>query len=343
ASASMRTATSVRRSSQRAASVCGTCGSDRAAPITRNCSCSGIRAGRRRTSRSSAASTCATAAATTQRTQATRNASPWPPCTATVRPGTTCSSPCAVPRSATSRHPSGNAGRTIQRLPATPSIGLSTSDVVRTTPPGCVRTRTWRYRDAQCCGPARSTERSTTPRGARCRCAPATGTSGSEAPPGFGDRRKRESRGVANTSTYAQRARRAERSPAMAGVARLGLTARAAVYLLIGWLAVQIALRHRSQEAHQRGAVAELPPQTYGVVLLWLLGLGLAAYAVWRLSQAAFGTPAEGRKKGPRLRCLCQGSVYAAVAATTFGFIAGTSRQSQSQQQASMTARAMRH
>ena len=129
----------------------------------------------------------------------------------------------------------------------------------------------------------------------------------------------------------------------MAGVARLGLTARATVYLLIGWLAVQIALGHRSQEADQRGAVAEIAQQSYGLVLLWLLGLGLAAYAVWRLSQAAFGTPAEGRKKGPRLRCLCQGSVYAAVAATTFGFIAGASRQSQSQQQATMTARAMRH
>jgi hypothetical protein len=126
-------------------------------------------------------------------------------------------------------------------------------------------------------------------------------------------------------------------------MARLGLTARAVVYLLIGWLAVQIALGHGSHEANQRGAIAEIAQQKFGMVLLWLLGVGLAAYALWRLKEAAFGTAAEGRKKGPRLRSLVRGTVYAAFAVMTFSFIAGTSRQSQSQQQATMTARVMRH
>jgi hypothetical protein len=126
-------------------------------------------------------------------------------------------------------------------------------------------------------------------------------------------------------------------------MARLGLTARAVVYLLIGWLAVQIALGHGSHEANQRGAIAEIAQQKFGMVLLWLLGVGLAAYALWRLKEAAFGTAAEGRKKGPRLRSLVRGTVYAAFAVMTFSFIAGTSRQSQSQQQATMTGRVMRH
>lgn len=129
----------------------------------------------------------------------------------------------------------------------------------------------------------------------------------------------------------------------MSGVARLGLTARAVVYLLIGWLAVQIARGHGSHEANQRGAIAEIAQQKYGLVLLWLLGLGLAAYALWRLNEAAVGTAATGRKKGPRLRSLVRGAVYAAFAVMTFSFIAGSSRQSQSQQQVTMTARVMRH
>lgn len=129
----------------------------------------------------------------------------------------------------------------------------------------------------------------------------------------------------------------------MSGVARLGLTARAVVYLLIGWLAVQIARGHGSHEANQRGAIAEISQHKYGMVLLWLLAFGLAAYALWRLSEAAFGTAAEGRKRGPRLRSFVRGVVYAAFAIIAFSFIAGTSRQSQSQQQVTITARIMRH
>ena len=148
---------------------------------------------------------------------------------------------------------------------------------------------------------------------------------------------------MANTSTYAYRARRDSRTRAMSAAARLGLTARAVVYLLIAWLAVQIALGHGNREANQHGAIADIAQQKYGTALLWLLGVGLAAYALWRLHQAAFGTAAEGRKMGPRLRALVRGSVYAAFAVMTFSFVAGTSRRSQSQQQATMTARVMRH
>lgn len=146
-----------------------------------------------------------------------------------------------------------------------------------------------------------------------------------------------------NTSTYAQRARRASRTRAIAAAARLGLTARAVVYLVIGWLAIQIARGHGSHEASQRGAVAEVAQRKYGMGLLWLLGIGLACYALWRLNEAAFGTAAQGRRAGPRLRSLVRGIAYAAFAIMTFSFIAGTSRQSQSQQQVTMTARIMRN
>jgi hypothetical protein len=112
---------------------------------------------------------------------------------------------------------------------------------------------------------------------------------------------------------------------------------------VIGWLAVQIALGHGSHEANQRGAVADIAQHSFGLVLLWILGLGLAAYAIWRLSEAAFGTPTDGKKVGPRLKTLVQGIVYAAFSVTTFSFIAGRSRQGQAQQQATATARLMKH
>ncbi|HEX2904549.1 MAG TPA: DUF1206 domain-containing protein [Jatrophihabitans sp.] len=129
----------------------------------------------------------------------------------------------------------------------------------------------------------------------------------------------------------------------MGALARLGLAVRGFVYLVIGWIALQIALGHRTQEANQRGALAEVAHQPFGKVLLWILGLGFAGYALWRLSETAFGTAAEGRKTGPRLQSLVRGVVYASFAVTTFSFIAGSSHQTQAGQQVTVTARVMKH
>ncbi|MGI8878925.1 MAG: DUF1206 domain-containing protein [Jatrophihabitans sp.] len=129
----------------------------------------------------------------------------------------------------------------------------------------------------------------------------------------------------------------------MAGLARFGLAARAFVYLVIGWLAIQIARGHGSHQANQRGALGDIAQHSYGIVLLWILTVGFAAYAIWRLSEAAFGTATDGKKAGPRAQSLVRGIVYAALAVSTVSFIAGTRKQGQSQQQQTLTARVMKH
>src|SRR5246127_5757558 len=91
-----------------------------------------------------------------------------------------------------------------------------------------------------------------------------------------------------------RRARRASRSRAAHFLARAGLTARGVIYLLIGWVALLVALGHSSREADQQGALQLLAGKPYGLVSLWLLGIGFAAYALWRLSEAAFGVGREG-------------------------------------------------
>jgi Domain of Unknown Function (DUF1206) len=137
--------------------------------------------------------------------------------------------------------------------------------------------------------------------------------------------------------------RRASRRESRSALARVGLAARAFVYLVIGWLAIQIALGHGNHEADQRGAFADIKQHTLGTVLLWALAIGFAAYAVWRMTEAVFGTAAEGKKAGSRAKSAARGVVYALLSASTFSFIAGTSTQSQAQQQATFTARAMKH
>jgi hypothetical protein len=138
-------------------------------------------------------------------------------------------------------------------------------------------------------------------------------------------------------------ARQASDSPAMSGAARFGLASRAFVYLVIGWLALQIAFGHSSEQANQKGALAEVASHAGGTAVLCVLGVGLAAYALWRLSEAAFGSAGEGSTKGARAKSLVRGLVYAAFSATTFAFVAGGSRQGQAQQQESATAKLMRH
>jgi Domain of Unknown Function (DUF1206) len=138
------------------------------------------------------------------------------------------------------------------------------------------------------------------------------------------------------------RARRASDTPAAHGLARAGLVARGVIYILIGWVAVLVALGHGSHEADQQGALQLLASKPYGLVSLWLLGIGFAAYALWRLSEAAFGVAGEGTRAGPRLRSLARAVIYAALAYLTFEVISGT-HGSQSGQQQDFTAKVMQH
>jgi len=137
-------------------------------------------------------------------------------------------------------------------------------------------------------------------------------------------------------------ARRASSSPAGHFLARAGLTARGVIYILIGWVAVLVALGHSTREADQQGALHLLAGKSYGLVSLWLLGIGFAAYALWRLSEAAFGVTGDRPGAGPRLKSLARAVIYAALSYLTFTVIAGTDR-SQARQQQDITASAMQH
>ena len=137
-------------------------------------------------------------------------------------------------------------------------------------------------------------------------------------------------------------ARRASNSPAAHFLARAGLTARGVIYILVGWVAVLVALGHSSREADQTGALQMLVGKSYGLVSLWLLGIGFAAYALWRLSEAAFGVTGERPGAGPRLKSLGRAIVYAGLSYLTFTVIAGKAH-SQSGRQQDITATAMQH
>jgi Domain of Unknown Function (DUF1206) len=142
--------------------------------------------------------------------------------------------------------------------------------------------------------------------------------------------------------TVTSRTRTASNSQTAHVVARAGLTARGVIYILIGWVAILVALGKSNREADQRGALQLLAKQPFGLILLWLLGIGFAAYALWRLSEAAFGVTGEGTGAGPRLKSLIRAIIYAGFAFTTFQVIGG-GRGSQSGKQSDWTGQVMHH
>ena len=137
-------------------------------------------------------------------------------------------------------------------------------------------------------------------------------------------------------------ARQASNSPVAHFLARAGLTARGIIYILIGWVAVLVALGQSAREADQTGALQLLASKPYGLISLWLLGIGFAAYALWRLSEAAFGVTGERPGAGPRLKSLGRAIIYAGFCYLTFTVIAGKAR-SQSGRQVDITATVMQH
>ena len=125
-------------------------------------------------------------------------------------------------------------------------------------------------------------------------------------------------------------------------LARTGLVARGVIYLLIGWLAVEVAIGHSSQRPSQQGALELLAGKSYGLITLWLLGVGFAGYSLWRLSEAAFGVTGDGRGVGPRLKSLVRAIVYAFLAVLTFEVISGAAGN-QTHKQQDLTAKVMHH
>jgi type IV secretory pathway VirB2 component (pilin) len=130
----------------------------------------------------------------------------------------------------------------------------------------------------------------------------------------------------------------------MRAAARAGLATRGILYVLIGWLAIEIAVGHQGQQADRSGALRIVAGTRAGGVLLWLLVAGFICLAVWRLAEAAYGSPgAAGHKTSARLKALGSAIIYGFVAYGTIKYALGAGAPpSTNQQSVDLTATAMR-
>src|SRR5688572_22527145 len=82
----------------------------------------------------------------------------------------------------------------------------------------------------------------------------------------------------------------------VAPVARIGFASIAVVYMTIGFLALLLAVGKGGAATDQRGAIDALQSLPGGTVLLAVLALGMAGYALWRLLQGTMDLQEKGKK-----------------------------------------------
>jgi hypothetical protein len=109
--------------------------------------------------------------------------------------------------------------------------------------------------------------------------------------------------------------RRAANSETLRWLARAGLAARGFMYVIVGWIAVQVAFGRSRQQADRTGALRSISSTPVGGVLLWLLVVGFIGMALWQLSAALYGAPgSDGTKASKRLAAFARAVIYAVIA-----------------------------
>ncbi len=97
-------------------------------------------------------------------------------------------------------------------------------------------------------------------------------------------------------------------------LARAGLVARGLLYMVVALLALQVARGHNDTRADKQGALHTVVHEPMGKVLVLLLAVGFAGYAVWRFVEAAVGPPDEDdarKAAAKRIGCLARSGLYA--------------------------------
>lgn len=129
---------------------------------------------------------------------------------------------------------------------------------------------------------------------------------------------------MGQTSTHGgdaeQKAREARDSAPLSSMARVGFAMYGVVYVVIGVLAVQLAVGDSVGKVSGEGALREVAQKPLGSVVLIVAAVTLAALAVWEICQAIGG---HTEHDGARRLASRAGSVGRAIIFGTLAFLAG--------------------
>jgi hypothetical protein len=134
-----------------------------------------------------------------------------------------------------------------------------------------------------------------------------------------------------------QYGRRATRNPLFRALARAGFVASGIVQLLVGVIAITLAVHHTGSSADQSGALGDLAKAPGGPVLLWVVTIGSFALGVFLVVSGALAGGGDAKTTwGHRLRDWGKAVVYLAIGFTALQFaMGGSSNSSHSSRQGS--------
>lgn len=101
--------------------------------------------------------------------------------------------------------------------------------------------------------------------------------------------------------------------------ARAGYATKGVVYMVVGTLAAMAAWGAGGQTTGSKGAIAEIGSQAYGQIMLWIIGIGLAGFSLWRFVQCF----ADPDNKGTDAKAMATRAMYF-ISGLTYAFLAYT-------------------
>lgn len=136
-------------------------------------------------------------------------------------------------------------------------------------------------------------------------------------------------------------ARQVKQSDALTWLVRVGLVAYGVVHVLIGWLAVELALGDADAAPDKGGALHQLADTPVGKPLLWVLALGFAALVIWQVAEAAIGHEDQrgAKRTAERLLSVGKAAIYGFLGWSSANIAAGGGSGGASEE--TMTARLM--
>ena len=132
------------------------------------------------------------------------------------------------------------------------------------------------------------------------------------------------------TSSTTEHARDLQGSKGFQRAARAGYAVSGLLHILIGWIAIHLALTASSSggggSADQEGALSQLGQAPWGAVLLWFAVVAFAALAAWQATDAVV-VSGEGAA-GKRVAAIAKAVVYLALAVLAWKVVQGSGSES---------------
>lgn len=142
------------------------------------------------------------------------------------------------------------------------------------------------------------------------------------------------------TKQAGRSAARTADSPWVKTLGQIGVAAIGIVYLLLAWIALQVAFGGSDQSADNSGALQELAEKPFGRTLLAVMAVGLFCFALWQFVEATIGYQEKdgGEKIFKRVSAVAKGLFGAAIGGQALKLAIGSGSKSSSQSQQDWTS-----